>query len=90
VLTTRVSLNRIFADFDVKLPVITNIVRSAVFVWFVGALFGLTIIKELLLKNRNVRTTWNIIIVLLSMVLCVLYVLAMVQPIIVLIEKLSK
>jgi uncharacterized membrane protein YdcZ (DUF606 family) len=90
VLSTRGGFDKMFADFGYReLPAITNIARSELFVWLVGTLFGLTIIKELLLKNRNMRAVCNTVAVIAALVLGAFYVFGMFRPLIVLIEKVS-
>lgn len=88
VLSTQGGLDKIFSDFGCReLPAITNLVRSGLFVWLAGTMFGLTIIKELLLKNTAMRAACNSVAIIAAMVLGALYVFGMFVPLITLIEK---
>ena len=59
VLSTRIKFSNIFADFQAELPLLTDILRSACFAWLVGILFGLTILKEFVVRNRTATAACN-------------------------------
>jgi hypothetical protein len=82
VLRTRGSMSKIFADFDVIRTPVTKIALSEYFVWILGALFGLTIIKELLLKKSKLKAVCSILAVLVAVSLGLLYVVGAFLPLI--------
>jgi hypothetical protein len=90
IISTQSRFNRIFADFGTKTPMLTDMVRSTPFVWLAGALFGLTCIKELFLKSRTVKATWNVLAILAALFLGALYQVGMFQALTKLIGELSK
>jgi hypothetical protein len=95
VVTTRGSFDKIFTDFgyndfDVMLPMVTRVVRSALFVWFLGALFGLTALKEMLLKSTTKKLVWNIIVMYAALLLAAFYAVGMFRPLIVLVRSVSQ
>ncbi len=95
VLATRGRFEKIFSDFGyvdfpATLPALTNAVRSACFVWLAGTLFGLTIVKEFLLKNKRARATCDTAAICGAVLLGTLYAIGMLLPLDVLIERISK
>ena len=60
VLCSRSSMRSTFADFGTKVPVLTDVVLSASFAWLVGILFGLTVLKEALLKSLRREGSFGI------------------------------
>jgi hypothetical protein len=79
-----------FVEFEAERPVLTDMVLSAPFVWLVGLLFGLTGIKEVLLKNRTAKATCNTMALLVAFFLGALYVVGIWRPLIVLLDSPSK
>jgi hypothetical protein len=79
---TRGSFNRIFTDFNTKMPAITNVVRSPSFVAMVVVLFGITIISSVVPRNRVMHAIWNKIAVVAVVILGSLYVLGMFYPLV--------
>ncbi len=90
VLSTQGRFDKIFSEFGVTLPFVTNVVRSACFAWLVGTLFSLTIIKELLLKSTTKKAVYNTIAIYAALLLAVVYVVGMFRPLIVIVSPLSK
>lgn len=89
VLSTRGYFDKLFHDFGVQLPAITNMLRSPVFIWIVGVLFGVTVLVQMIVTSRNTKTAWNVIAIIFALLLGGLYAIAMFLPFIVTIEALS-
>jgi hypothetical protein len=89
VVSTRSRFEKMFFEFGVKAPLPTRVFLSPLFEWFAGALFGLTIVKEFLLKSRSKRAVCDTIAICAALLLFALYVAYMFRPLIVLINKLA-
>jgi hypothetical protein len=90
VVCTQDKFNRIFADFNAKTSALSDVVRSAPFVWVVGLLLGLTAVKEFFLKNATAKITCSALAIFTALLLGILYAIGMFQPMIAMIDKLSK
>jgi hypothetical protein len=90
VISSRGSFLKIFENFGVKLSGFTVLVISPLFVWLLGALFGLTVINALVVKNRTVRAVGNAAAILAAMVLAALYVADTLLALIVEISSVSR
>jgi hypothetical protein len=90
VLTTRGAFMRIFADFGTVLPNPTVVLGSTLFAWIVGAVFVLTIAKEILVNSEATRATWNRTAIRAVVLLGVLYAAAMFLPLTAVIRNLSR
>lgn len=74
VVGTRGYFGRLFADFGVELPELTQMLLSPFFVWLTGLLFGATILVQLIFESRTTKTACNAVSSIAAMLLSALYV----------------
>jgi hypothetical protein len=89
VLATRGRFRKIFLDFDVQLPVLTSVVCSAEFAWLVAAVFALTVIKQLLVRDSTAKAVFDAASIVTALALGGLYVEGIFLPLLELIDKLT-
>ena len=90
VLRMRGQFDKIFADFKTELPLVTQVVQWAPFVWLVGTLFAMNVAKEFLPVSRKTKAVCSTLAILAVLALGALYLTSIFLPLTTLIERLSK
>ena len=88
-LATRGRFQGMFDDFELDLPVVSQLVLTWSLSAFLGSVTVLAIIKELLPVNRLVRDAGNTIVLLIALSCLAVYVLGIALPMMALIQGLS-
>jgi hypothetical protein len=87
---SRSSFDKIFKDFEAKLPAISSVIFMAWYAWLLPVLAALSIAKEMRLTNYRVALILNGIHLLAILLILGIYVTAVFEPLIQLIQKLSR
>lgn len=89
VASSRSSMGSIIRDLRGEVPAFPSVLLSLPFVWLVGALFALTVGKDLFMDRGAKKAWWNTVIIFAAMVLGGIYLIGVFWPCVVLIERIE-
>ena len=90
VVFSRAKFGHMFAEFEMKLPLITSCTLSLGFSVLLGALILITLIKEFVPSWRRVGIAWNVAMLVLAVVLLLTFLTGIFVPLMMLTTGLSR